>query len=195
MNKIINTLFEDCLSRIWHFERYEIVEFAERVRVKLGISRETLAKSVLDLIADKDFDLIAYSLKKEFITDEAFTKKDVIIELKVYLWSYLFPENEFNAQEKSLVFDLMQVFYKNHYDTGGWFLNSDLFSIISKLTGKDFYDIDFFIEQLFFAGKTESKSNEGIDRNGFNKNNSSTRWKSIDDNTLAKFPSEALGFA
>ncbi len=190
MNKIIDTLFEDCLSRKWHFEKDEIAEFAESVRNKLGISREELAKSVLDMIADKDFDLVSYSLKKDFTGNEGYTREDVIFELKEYIWNYLFPENELSIEEKLLVFDVIQVIYKNRYGEDRWVLRSDLFLMISRMIEKDFFDHDSLHEEIFSTGKIEVQGNEGIDKNGYRENNSSARWISETDYTLAPFPSE-----
>ncbi len=194
MNKIIDTLFEDCLSLSWHLEKDDIPDLAEQVRQKLDISREELSKAVLDLISDEDFNLVAYAYEKEFIDDEEYTRNDVILELKLHLWSYLFPENELSIEEKLLVFDVIQVIYKNRYGEDRWILRSDVFLMISRLIEKDFFDNDFFHQALYFAGNIEVKSNEGIDINGFNKKSSSVRWKSETDYTLAPFPSEPSEF-
>jgi len=190
MNKIIDTLFEDCLSRKCHFEKYEIAEFAESVRDKLGISREELAKSVADLIADENFDLVSYSLKKDFTGNEGYTREDVIFELKEYLWNYLFPENKLTIEEKLLVFDVMQVSYKTRYGEDRWILRSDLFLMIGRMIEKDFFDHDALHQEIFFAGKIEIQGNEGIDKNGYRENNTSARWISETDYSLAKFPPE-----
>lgn len=178
MNKIIDTIFEESLSLKYDLENSELIEQIEQIRMSHNISMDNLIVSISDLITDEGVDLVAYAYKKGFIHSDEYTRNDVILELKLHLWSYLFPENELDSREKSLVFELLQIILKNCHTNDHWLLASDLRLITSKLIGKDFFDGDNFLQKLFFADKIEFQKNVGIDINGFKNYNSSVRWKS-----------------
>lgn len=185
MNKITDIIFKESLSLKYDLEKYELIEHTDQIRISYHISMIDMQNSILDTVANNDFDLVTYAYNMNFIDSSKHTKDDVILELKIYLWSYLFPENELNTKEKLYVLDILKALLTHNYANNRWLLLSDLYIITSKLTGKDYFDSDNLLQELFLSGKVEFKDNDGIDVNGFMKYNSSVRWKSIIDGTPA----------